>query len=104
MQTQLSDGSSTTNILRKPEQILSFVKHVLASHAVPATFQNKAKLSRGLGLEDLRIVDEAEDFTDGDSDDEQAELGGDETENGITGTAINLLLAILEGMAGYSIL
>lgn len=103
MQTQLSNESSTTNILRKPEHILSFVKHVLGSYATPGTSStlNKAKQSRGLGLEDLKIVDEAEDFEDGDSDDEPAELAGD---HNMFGTAINLLLAILEGMRRYNAL
>lgn len=104
MQTQLSDESSTTNILRKPEHILSFVKHVLGSTAAgTSSALNKAK-SRGLGLEDLKIVDKAEDFGDSDSDDESAELDGDQAENNMAGTAINLLLAILEGMGRYRVL
>ncbi|KAG8218849.1 hypothetical protein J3R82DRAFT_4528 [Butyriboletus roseoflavus] len=98
MQTELSDDSSTTNILRKPEHILSFIKHALGSqvvHGTPSTLQ-KTEHSRCLGLEDLKIVDEAEDFGDSDSDDEPGDLGSDQAENNMTGTAINLLLAILE--------
>ena len=97
MQTQLSDDSSPTNILRKPEHILSFVKHALgsrAAHGASSTL-HKAEHSRGLGLENLKIVDEAEDLGDSDSDDEPGELG---SENSMTETAINLLLAILEGV------
>ena len=105
MQTQLSDDSSPTNILRKPEHILSFVKHALGSQAAHGTSStlNKTQHSRGLGLEDLKIVDKAEDFGDNDSDDEPGELGSDQAENSMTGTAINLLLAILEGMVWYRV-
>lgn len=100
MQTQLSDESPTTNILRKPEHILSFIKHALATYTVPGTSStlDKAKHSRGLGLEDLKIVDKEEDFVDSDGDDEPAEMSNDQAENNMTWTAINLLLAILEGM------
>ncbi|KAI9574473.1 hypothetical protein HD554DRAFT_2165961 [Boletus coccyginus] len=97
MQTQLADDSSPTNILRKPEHILSFVKHALGSQVAHGTSTpNKAEHSRGLGLEDLRIVDKADDLEDSDSDDEPGELGSDQAENSMTATAINLLLAILE--------
>lgn len=105
MQTQLSDDSSPTNILRKPEHILSFVKHALESQAASSTSSTlkKAQPSRGLALDDLKIVDSAEDFGDSDSDDEPEELGNDQAENSMTGTAINLLLAILEGMRKHSV-
>lgn len=99
MQTQLADDSSPTNILRKPEHILSFVKHALGSQVAHGTSTpNRAEHSRGLGLEDLRIVDKADNLGDSDSDDEPGELGSDQAENSMTATAINLLLAILEGM------
>jgi len=100
MQTQLADDSSPTNILRKPEHILSFVKHALGSQVAHGTYStlNKAEHSRGLGLEDLRIVDKADDLGDSDSDDEPEELGSSQAENSMSATAINLLLAILEGM------
>lgn len=104
MQTQLSDDSSTTNILRKPEHILSFIKHALGSQVVhgSSTTLHKAEHSRSLGLEDLKIVDKAEDFGDSDSDDEPGEFGSNQ-ENNMTETAINLLLAILEGMECYNV-
>ncbi|KAH0840124.1 hypothetical protein J3R83DRAFT_1101 [Lanmaoa asiatica] len=98
IQTQLSDDSSPINILRKPEHILSFVKHALGSRALHGTSSTlrKAEHLHGLGLEDLKIVDKAEDFGDSDSDDEPGEPSSDQAENNMTGTAINLLLAILE--------
>lgn len=105
MQTQLSDGSSPTNILRKPEHILSFVKHALGSQAGHPTSStiHKAQHSRGLGLEDLKIVDKAKDLGDNDGDDEPGELGSDQAENNMTATAINLVLAILEGMGRFTV-
>lgn len=103
IQTQLSDDSPT-NILRKPEHILSFVKHALGPQAARATStMHKAEHRHGLGLEDLKIVDKAEDLGDSDSDDEPGELGSDQAQNTMTGTAINLLLAILEGMRRHRV-
>ncbi|KAG6378921.1 hypothetical protein JVT61DRAFT_13206 [Boletus reticuloceps] len=94
MQTQLSNDSSPTNILRKPEHILLFIKHALGPQAVHGTSatSNKTERSRGLGLEDLKIVDKTEDFGGSDSDDDL----GEQAENSMSGTAIDLLLAILE--------
>lgn len=76
------------------------MKHALGSQAAHGSSStlNKAKHSRSLGLEDLKIVDDAEDLGDNDSDDEPGELGSDQAESTMTGVAINLLLAILEGM------
>ena len=105
MQSQLSGDSSPTNILRKPEHILSFIKYALGTQAThgAASKPNKTQHSRGLGLQDLRIVEKAEgDFADSDSDDEPGDLGNDQDESGMAVTAINLLLAILEGMRRHT--
>ncbi|KAF8138702.1 hypothetical protein EV363DRAFT_1521850 [Boletus edulis] len=103
MQTQLSNDSSPTNILRKPEHILLFIKHALGPQAVHDTSAtpNKTERLRGLGLDDLKIVDKTKDFGGSDSDDDLGELDGDQAENSMSGTAINLLLAILEGMRKF---
>ncbi|KAF9222024.1 hypothetical protein BS17DRAFT_784322 [Gyrodon lividus] len=101
MQTQLSDNSSSTSILNKPEHILSFVKHALESPvtATTNTTPKKAEHPRGLGLGDLRIVRQEEDdlVKGGDSDDEEPDaVTGNQGEDDMTGTAVNLLLATLE--------
>ena len=73
MQSQLTTDSTSTNILKKPEHILSFVKHALeASLTSPQVTQGKRDTHRGLKLEDLRIIDVPDDEgeLDGDSDDE----------------------------------
>ena len=97
MQTQLSDGNSPSGILRQPEHVFSFVKHVLAS-VVTALPDPKPPVQRRAGnvlrKEDLRIRPEDDQLPDDDSDDE----GNDISDADITLTAINLLLSILEGL------
>ncbi|KAG9317662.1 hypothetical protein JVU11DRAFT_1873 [Chiua virens] len=68
---------------------------ILCDPSSPSTL-NKPRTSSGLGLEDLRIVDDADESGHCDSDDELEELGNDQGEDSMTATAINLLLAILE--------
>ena len=61
MQTQMADGPATTNILYKPEHILTFVKHVLDSviASSPQPQPSEVKATKvGIGLNDLRIVDD----------------------------------------------
>ncbi|KAH7930074.1 hypothetical protein BV22DRAFT_1191545 [Leucogyrophana mollusca] len=108
MQTQLSGNSSSSNILSKPEHILSFVKHALepavtgASDAEP---QREKGPGYGLKMEDLRIVPQEEDvpYEDGDSDDEEPGTGSAlPTDDEMAETAINLLLATLEANPGLS--
>ena len=73
MQSQLATDDSASSILNKPDHILSFIKHALES-ASPAPGPSKRE-SRGLHLEDLRIVEEAEDeLEEGDSDDEELQM------------------------------
>ena len=101
IQTQLADTSSSTNILKKPEHILMFVKHALDDAQLPKMFQRSARRPKraGLGLDDLKIVSGS-----GDEDEMGSEDSDDEDEGSmntapdeITVTALNLLLALLEG-------
>ncbi|KIK95639.1 hypothetical protein PAXRUDRAFT_826796 [Paxillus rubicundulus Ve08.2h10] len=107
MQTQLPDNSSSTNILSKPEHILVFVKHALQSPVTATTVATpkKTERSRGIGLDDLRIVSLEEDdlVKDSDSDDEEpSQANGNQREDDMTETAINLLLATLEANPALS--
>lgn len=101
IQNQLASDNASTNILKKPDHILTFIKHALETAAQP-TNTPKPSLSKqassSLRIEDLRIIDEEviPNVGDGDSDDE-----GDGSEDGggddMTTTAVNLLLSVLEG-------
>ena len=101
IQAQLADASSSTNILKKPEHILMFIKHALEDAQMskkPQTSVRKPKRT-GLGLDDLRIVpdpDNEDGIDSGDSDDED-EGSVDAVPDEITITTLNLLLALLEG-------
>lgn len=103
MQSILTNATGSPDVLQKPEHILSFVKHVLASEE---KMYSPGKLARNpetttLKMQDLRIVPEDQDVLsdDADSDDETPEtddiLG--EAEMTETAAALNLLLAVLEG-------
>ena len=102
MQSQLSDDDSSTNILKKPDHILAFVKHALDTDTGQSVSKapRKQQPRKGLGLEDLRLVDTAEDESDdeADSDDEDAPSSPSPLrDEDMTATALNLLLAVLEG-------
>lgn len=100
MQTQLATDDSASSILNKPDHILSFIKHALESAASPIVPRKKERRSDGGGLhlEDLRIVEEAEDAgaSEGDSDDEEPQSDASTDDEMVT-TSLNLLLSILEG-------
>ena len=99
------DGDSSSNILSKPEHILSFIKHALQNDmlqdTVPEQMSTGPSPHKGLTLDDLRIVPEEEQHDDadmeGDSDDEERGLPGARANDEMTITALNLLLSILEG-------
>ncbi|TBU43355.1 hypothetical protein BD309DRAFT_960924 [Dichomitus squalens] len=100
MQKQLSTDDNL-GILKKPEHMLSFIKHALENPRQSEPSQAKTTLDAGLRMESLRIVpDEAEDdeLEDGDSDDEEEGTEGlpDEPLDDITSTAVKLLLSVLE--------
>jgi hypothetical protein len=99
MQTKLADRNESSNILQKPEYILSFVKHVLDSATTPASDTRPPRDNRP---EDVFRLDNAATQPAGDTlccesdsddeDDVKLPLDDDMTE-----TAINLLLSVLEG-------
>lgn len=101
MQTQMS-SSDTSNILKKPEHILSFIKHALENprQAEHSASSRKPTSNTGLRMEDLRIVpeeepDELEEEGDSDDEDEGGEL--EHAPDDMTSTAVKLLLAVLDG-------
>lgn len=78
-----------------------FVKHALDDAQVPKRLQRPARRPKraGLGLDDLKIVSESAgegEMDSGDSDDED-EGSVNTAPDEITATALNLLLALLEG-------
>ncbi|RPD67330.1 hypothetical protein L226DRAFT_608532, partial [Lentinus tigrinus ALCF2SS1-7] len=97
MQMQISDDDAS-NVLKKPEHILSFVKHALENPRQPEGGGVKRSSSdAGLRMEDLRIVeDEPDEVDEVDSDDEEPDAGNEETVDDMTTTAVKLLLAVLE--------
>lgn len=102
IQTQLTDASPSTNILKKPEHILMFIKHALEDTQMSKEPQRPATKPKvvGLGLDDLRLVPDKDEIGSGDSDDED-EGSVNTTPNEITVTTLNLLLALLEGTLFY---
>ncbi|KAI0058878.1 hypothetical protein BV25DRAFT_1829628 [Artomyces pyxidatus] len=111
IQTQMSgEDASSSNILSKPEHILSFVQHALETGAtspttpVPKQIEARPRGAPGLTMDDLRIIERDEDEIeiDGDSDDEKPGLEGVPPDDEMTVTALNLLLAILEANSDLS--
>ena len=106
IQAQLVDASSSTNILKKPEHILVFVKHALEDTRISRKPQMPVRRPKqaGLGLDDLRIVPDSNDDEDEigyeDSDDED-EGSTNTVPDEITVTTLNLLLALLEGKLSH---
>lgn len=111
IQNQLSSGDSAFNILKKPDHILSFIKHALQTATQKPAETRKTpvpKILAGLKLEDLRIVDaedgDNDEIVEGDSDDEDEPSAPREgSDEEMTSTALNLLLAVMEGMSRYNI-
>ena len=99
IQARLADTSSSTNMLKKPEHILVFVKHALEDAQMPRKSQMTVRKRTGLGLDDLMIISDSGDEDEigsGDSDDED-EGSANAAPDEITVTTLNLLLALLEG-------
>lgn len=94
MQDQISGDSSPQGILKKPELVLQFIKHVLE----PSSTALRSISGQNLGLADLRIIPEDEPSVSGDSDsdDERPEKTDSNPDEDMTETAISLLLATLE--------
>lgn len=102
MQTQLAEGAGPSNILTKPEHILSFIKHALTSATTaqpPAKNQGPQRKTAGsLTVVNLRMMPQNDDLSDGgDSDDEAVHPFGISIDGEMTETAVDLLLAVLEG-------
>lgn len=97
MQTKLSSGSSKSDLLSRPDHILSFIKHTLSSKDVQSKSHENDNQSpkHGLTLADLRITREEEMMEQRDSDDED-EDENDESDDELFSTAVDLLLAVLE--------
>lgn len=105
MQNQISAGDSSLDILKKPDHVLSFIKHALQSSQRNAPVEqapSRPTASDRLKLEDLRIVDvneEEDTASEGDSDDEdEPSVPREGSDEEMTSTALTLLLSILEGM------
>ena len=106
IQAQLVDASSSTNILKKPEHILVFVKHALEDTRISRKPQMPVRRPKqaGLGLDDLRIVPDSNDDEDeiGSEDSDDEDEGSTNTvPDEITVTTLNLLLALLEGKLSH---
>jgi hypothetical protein len=102
MQTQLAESAGPSNILTKPEHILSFIKHALtsATTAQPPTKNQgpQPETTGSLRVVNLRILPQNDDLSDdGDSDDETVHPFGISIDGEMTETAVDLLLAVLEG-------
>ena len=99
MQTsaQLEELSSGSNPFKKADvkHVLAFVKYALDE----ATSQGEREPRDGLPLDKLTFVSQEDEDADGDSDDEDPAPGleGVERSDYLIVTAMNLLLALLEG-------
>jgi Required for nuclear transport of RNA pol II C-terminus 1 len=106
MQTQLSDGKTSSNILYKPTHLLSFIKHVLEpvdpNHLktpIGAKLENAIRISE---LHPHEVEGELADEVDSDDDTPGSEIISADHE--MIETAVNLLLSILEGVIRVSML
>ncbi|KAI0723142.1 hypothetical protein C8Q76DRAFT_767130 [Earliella scabrosa] len=97
MQKQIPPDD-TSSVLKKPEHILSFIKHALESPSQPERPASARRSdSDGLRMEDLRIVpDESDELDEGDSDDEEPDTGAEPTADDMVTTSVKLLLTVLE--------
>ena len=98
MQKQIPPDDASS-VLKKPEHILSFIKHALESPSQPERPASARRSdSDGLRMEDLRIVpDESDELDEGDSDDEEPDTGAEPTADDMVTTSVKLLLTVLEG-------
>jgi len=104
-------GEGSKSILNEPEHILSFVKHALETGTVVSTPSSVHKKSetqktRGLTVNDLRVIDDDdEDKTTGrDNDDEELGSEGVRSDDEMTATTLNLPLSVLEGTLTFYII
>ena len=99
MQAQMTEGDKS-NILRKPDHLLTFILHVLQSSKITVPGEPIPRRTQ-------------EDMEDGDSDDEGLEPDSDDDapdsevigpDDELIETAITLLLSILEGAKPWRML
>ncbi|KAI0353496.1 hypothetical protein OH77DRAFT_1591208 [Trametes cingulata] len=98
MQKQISSDDASS-VLKKPQHILSFIKHALEHPTRPEQpSSTKPRSTAGLRMEDLRIVEdeESDEMDEGDSDDEDEEGDQEHGPDDMTATAVKLLLSVLE--------
>lgn len=100
MQKFLSEGT-TSNILKKPQQLLAFIHHVLESANTSNSSPSESRHTKWSNLEEkLRITPvapEVEGEEDGDSDDDMPGSEIIRPDDELLETAISLLLSVLEG-------
>jgi hypothetical protein len=99
MQEQMT-GAGPLDIFKKPDHILLFVKHVLVSTTCtpsPAAPPQEEKATKGVGMTDLRFTSTEDTLSDSDSDTEGRNVNTTPDVEMLE-TALNLLLAILEGL------
>ncbi|KAA1475539.1 hypothetical protein DENSPDRAFT_429786 [Dentipellis sp. KUC8613] len=113
---------ANASILSRPEHILAFVQHALEDdiNAASTSTQHKSergkptKGSGGLGMEDLRIVDTADEDEDENTQDDERDSDDENEVPGMEGvsvrpdeemsvTAVNLLLSVLEANPELSV-
>lgn len=100
MQTKLSDGSSSSDMLKKPTHILTFIKHALESAKADSHGSNTRPINRS--PRDRCRDDQEDDIdSDEDSDDDTPDAIPYTADDEMTETSINLLLSILEGARPY---
>lgn len=95
MQKHLSEGT-TSNILKRPQQMLLFVHHVLESFNASPNVEPPIERS---GLEQsLRFIPTTKEASEeGDSDDDMPDSEVLRPDDELVETALNLLLSVLEG-------
>jgi len=90
-------GESSSSILKKPDQLLTFIRQVLESTTAP---KERPELTTSLGSNKLELGEEENDSDDesdgGDSDDDDPASEVIKPDDEMLETTLNLLLAVLE--------
>lgn len=89
--------NSSSGMLKSQDHLISFIQHSLEDAASSVISPNTAGPRGREYLECLRVVPHVGE-DDEDSDDEASQSGNTLADEEITETAINLLLAVLEGL------
>lgn len=105
---EMIEKLDSTIILGNAQHILSFIAHTLEPKAAPApskapvhSHREATSSSRGLRLDDLRIVDSDDEDEVSEDENGESEIEGQPTTQDLLFTALNLLLAVLEGAQYY---